>query len=39
MAAAVALPVDVEEAADAYAFIADVPGLEKGDIKVRCVVF
>ena len=35
VAAAVSLPVDVEESEDAYAFIADVPGLEKGDIKVR----
>ena len=28
------LPVDVEDVGDAYNFIADVPGLEKGDIKV-----
>jgi hypothetical protein len=33
---AVILPVDVEDVGDAYNFIADVPGLEKGDIKV-CV--
>ena len=31
---AVILPVDVEDIGDAYNFIADVPGLEKGDIKV-----
>jgi len=31
---AVILPVDVEDVGDAYNFIADVPGLEKGDIKV-----
>ena len=28
------LPVDVEDVGDAYNFIADVPGLAKGDIKV-----
>lgn len=39
VAAAIALPVDVEESEDAYVFIADVPGLEKGDIKVRCLLF
>ncbi len=27
------LPIDVEDADDSYHFIADVPGLEKGDIK------
>ena len=32
---AVILPVDVEDVGDAYNFIADVPGLEKGDIKVN----
>ena len=31
---AVILPVDTEDVGDAYNFIADVPGLEKGDIKV-----
>ena len=31
---AVILPVDVEDGGDTYNFIADVPGLEKGDIKV-----
>ena len=34
VASAVALPVDFEESEDTYSFIADVPGLEKGDIKV-----
>ena len=34
VASAIALPVDFEESEDTYAFIADVPGLEKGDIKV-----
>ncbi|EIE21305.1 HSP20-like chaperone [Coccomyxa subellipsoidea C-169] len=29
------LPIDVEDADDSYHFIADVPGLEKGDIKIR----
>lgn len=32
---AVILPVDVEDVGDAYNFIADVPGLEKGDIKIQ----
>lgn len=32
---AVILPVDIEDVGDAYNFVADVPGLEKGDIKVR----
>ena len=27
------LPIDVDDADDSYHFIADVPGLEKGDIK------
>lgn len=31
---AVILPVDIEDVGDAYNFVADVPGLEKGDIKV-----
>ena len=35
VASAIALPVDFEESEDTYSFIADVPGLEKGDIKVR----
>ena len=34
VASAIALPVDFEESEDTYSFIADVPGLEKGDIKV-----
>ena len=32
---AVILPVDIEDVGDAYNFVADVPGLEKGDIKVH----
>ena len=28
-------PVDVEETAEQYTFVADVPGLGKNDIKVR----
>ncbi len=35
MAAALGLPVDVEETQDAFIYTADVPGLEKGDLKVR----
>lgn len=31
---AIILPIDVEDVGDSYHFIADVPGLEKGDIKV-----
>lgn len=34
MTSAMILPTDVEDAGDSYHFIADVPGLEKGDIKV-----
>ena len=34
LASASLFPVDVEDREDAYYFIADVPGLEKGDIKV-----
>lgn len=34
MAAAIALPVDVDETQDAFIYTADVPGLEKGDLKV-----
>ena len=34
MAAATALPVDVDETQDAFIYTADVPGLEKGDLKV-----
>ena len=30
-------PVDVEETAEEYTFVADVPGLGKNDIKVRCL--
>jgi HSP20 family molecular chaperone IbpA len=29
------MPVDVEDMEDSYYFIADVPGLEKDDIRVR----
>ena len=29
-------PVDVEETAQEYTFVADVPGLGKNDIKVDC---
>ena len=32
---AIILPIDVEDMDDSYHFIADVPGLEKGDIKAR----
>ncbi|BDA44534.1 probable 17.9 kDa class II heat shock protein at C-terminar half [Coccomyxa sp. Obi] len=32
---AIILPIDVEDVGDSYHFIADVPGLEKGDIKIR----
>ncbi|KAK9908044.1 hypothetical protein WJX75_002029 [Coccomyxa subellipsoidea] len=32
---AIILPIDVEDMDDSYHFIADVPGLEKGDIKIR----
>ncbi|CAL5228083.1 g11151 [Coccomyxa viridis] len=32
---AVILPVDIEDVGDAYNFVADVPGLEKGDIKIQ----
>ena len=39
MAAALALPVDVDETQDAFTYTADVPGLEKGDLKVRCLSF
>ena len=34
MSSAIILPIDVEDVGDSYHFIADVPGLEKGDIKV-----
>ena len=34
----IATPVDVKENADAYLFIADVPGLRKKDIEV-CLFF
>lgn len=30
-------PVDVEETAQQYTFVADVPGLGKNDIKVHCL--
>ena len=30
-------PVDVEETAQEYTFVGDVPGLGKNDIKVHCV--
>jgi len=39
MAAALGLPLDVDETQDAFIYTADVPGLEKGDLKVtprRC---
>jgi len=34
MAAALGLPLDVDETQDAFIYTADVPGLEKGDLKV-----
>ncbi|KAK9834852.1 hypothetical protein WJX81_003824 [Elliptochloris bilobata] len=34
-AAAMALPMDVDETQDAFIYTADVPGLEKGDLKIR----
>lgn len=39
MAAALGLPVDVEETQDAFVYTADVPGLEKGDLKARARFF
>lgn len=31
------VPVDVEETAEQYTFVADVPGLGKNDVKVHCI--
>lgn len=31
------VPVDVEETAQHYTFVADVPGLGKNDVKVHCI--